>query len=248
MSRVLLMHAFPCDSTLWSAQAQSIEAAGFTAVAPDLPGFGGTPLLSGKPDLSVVAQYVLAQLGAEPLHVVGLSLGGYLAMEILRRNPAHIASVCLIDTKAAADTPEAQSRRLEMAETVMDASGHEALVAGMPPQLLGPRTLANRPDLVRRVEHWIRSAPATTIAWYQRAMARRPDSHDVLGSCDVPVTVIWGDADVMSTRQDQDRMLEAKSDAAFRIVRGAGHLSAIEDPDQVSRYLLEHLGASLRHE
>jgi pimeloyl-ACP methyl ester carboxylesterase len=241
MSSVLLLHAFPCDHTLWSAQAASVSAAGFGVIAPDLPGFGGAALLGGEPDLRVVATALLDSTDDERLHVVGLSLGGYLAMEMLRQAPHRVASLCLIDTKAADDAPDAQQRRLDMAAAVLAAGDTAALVDVMPAQLLGAEALATRPDLVDRVKSWIQQAPAPTVAWYQRAMAKRPDSHALLRECDVPVTIIWGDADVMSTRTEQDRMRDAMPLAAFCIVEGAGHLSAIEKPDQVSEHLLRHL-------
>jgi len=242
MSSVVLLHAFPCDHTMWSAQVRSLQAAGFTALVPDLPGFGGVALPSEEPDLQIVASTLLAAIPDESVHLVGLSLGGYLAMEMLRQAPHRFASLCLIDTKAGADPADAQQRRLDMAHAVLAAGDTTALVEAMPPQLLGAESLASQPELLAQVEVWIRQASAQTVAWYQRAMAKRPDSHELLSTCSIPVTIIWGEADVMSTRADQDRMLRAMPFATFRIVKGAGHLSAIEKPDQVSDYLLQHLG------
>lgn len=243
MSQVLLLHAFPCDHTMWSAQVPQLEAAGLGVSAPDLPGFAGTALLTGSPNLSSVARELLDGVSSERIHVVGLSLGGYLALEMLRQAPHRIASLCLVDSKASDDAPDARQRRLELADSVLAAGDTAALVETMPAQLLGTQTRATQPELVDRVETWIRQTPAPTVAWYQRAMAQRPDSHDLLSRCDIPVTLIWGDADVMSLRSDQEQMLRAMPHAALRVIEGAGHLSAIEKPDEVSGYLLQHLTA-----
>lgn len=240
MSAVLLLHAFPCDGEMWASQASALEAAGYAVHVPDLPGFAGTALPAGEPDLSDVARDLLARLD-EPVDVVGLSLGGYLAMEMLRQQPAMVRSLCLVDTKAGADDPVARQRRLAMANAVLAEDSSESLIADLPALLLGRLALESRPDLVERIESWIRSAPAATIAWYQQAMARRPEAYEVLSAAEIPITVVWGDADVMSSREDQDRMLAAMPSARFHVIRGAGHLSAVESPQQVTEHLLDHL-------
>ena len=80
-----------------------------------------------------------------------------------------------------------------------------------------------------------------TVSWYQRAMAERPDSVEMLREVDVPALVLWGDEDGMSPQSEQDIMLEALSDAHASEIAGSGHLSAIEQPAQVGGALADFL-------
>ena len=107
---VVLLHAFPMDSALWASQRRALAGEGFRVVSPDLPGFGGSAPSRSAPSLDVMADEVAAlmeELGIDRAVVGGLSMGGYVAMAMLRRHPARIAGLVLADTKAAADTPEA---------------------------------------------------------------------------------------------------------------------------------------------
>jgi pimeloyl-ACP methyl ester carboxylesterase len=79
------------------------------------------------------------------------------------------------------------------------------------------------------------------VAWVQRAMAARPDSHADLAGLAVPALVVWGELDTISPREEQDSMLAALRDSRFVPVPGAGHLSAVEDPAAVAAALVGFL-------
>ena len=89
MSRVLvLLHAFPLDHRMWAAQQEQLGAAGWDVLAVDLPGFGGSALLDCEPSLMKVADVISQHLqmeGIDRYALAGLSLGGYVAMAMVRR-------------------------------------------------------------------------------------------------------------------------------------------------------------------
>ena len=136
---------------------------------------------------------------------------------------------------------EGQVRGLaRMVEESPDECGR-ILEQAVLPGLLGDTTRAERPDVVARVRGWLEEAPATTVAWYQRAMAGRPDSLRDLAALDAPTLIVWGEEDVLSPRSEQESMLDCLGDARLVVVPGAGHLANLEDPDAVSRPLVEYL-------
>ena len=243
---VVLLHAFPCDGRMWEPQAQRIAAAGWRALVPDLPGFGQSPLLDGEPDLAPVADAVLAELDGRDISravVGGVSLGGYVAMAIVRARPSLLAGLALCDTKATADNEEARANRERLALLAIDAGPDvgRVLEQAVLPGLLGDTTRASRPETVERVRGWLDDADAASVAWYQRAMARRPDSIMDLADIDLPTLVVWGEEDALSDRAEQDRMTAAVSDATLVVVPGAGHLANVEAPDTVSGALVQYL-------
>lgn len=231
--RIVLLHAFPCDGSLWSDVAEILRTEGHEVECPDLRGFGSAPLGDAVPDLGVMADDVIALLGDrdEPIVVAGVSMGGYVAMDIAARRPGLLAGLGLVDTKASADAEQARERREGIA--VLAESGG-AWQAGMIEGLLGPTTRAERPGVVERVEGFLARADARSVAWAQRAMANRQESFATLRALDIPVTVVWGAEDVMSPAEEQEAMLEAVVDGQGMRIDGVGHLSPVENPKAVA--------------
>lgn len=240
---VLLLHAFPLSRAMWTG----LDLPG-RVIAPDQRGFGGSPLGDAAPSLGVCADDVLAlldQLGLDRVVLAGLSMGGYVAMELLRRAPERFAGLVLADTKAQADTAEQREGRLRTAEGA-ERDGTAGLADTMLPALLGRTSLEQRAQVVERVRGWVDAAPPATVAWASRAMAARPDSSDVLRATDVPALVVVGEQDVLSPVSQAQEMADALPQGRLLVVPEAGHLSAVEDPEAfgagVTGFLEEELG------
>jgi pimeloyl-ACP methyl ester carboxylesterase len=241
---VVLLHAFPMDSSLWAAQRQSLAQAGYRVITPDLPGFGGSSPADEPPSLDVMADAVvelLDHLGIERAVVGGLSMGGYVAMALLRLHPDRLSAIILADTKAGADAPEAAANRETVAAAVEAAGSAAGIADGMLPNLLGATTRESRPDVVTTVRRWIGAQPAAGVAWAQRAMAARPDSLADIAAFGGPVLVLYGAQDTISPAADAAAMADAarSGGSATTVVEipAAGHLTAVEDPDAVTHAL-----------
>jgi pimeloyl-ACP methyl ester carboxylesterase len=245
---VVLLHAFPLDKRLWDDVVDAVAESGWDVVVPDLRGFGESAFGEDGPDdeplLSWMARDVLGildRIGVNSAVVVGLSLGGYVAMELVRQDASRVAGLALIDTKASADTDEARANRLRVAEQVLEAGSTVALARAMLPALLGATTHAERPEVAARVRGWIEEADPAGVAWAQRAMAARPESFADLAALTVPALVLWGDEDTLAPRAEQELMLDALRDARAVEIPGSGHLSAVEDPAAVVAALVSFL-------
>lgn len=235
---LVFIHAFPFDHRMWLPVVTDVESAGLEVVTIDLPGFGGTALPDGPPDLAAVAAEVIPALPQDCV-LAGVSLGGYVVMEILRTKGAPVPSgIALCDTKASADTPAAQSNRLAMADLARAYPEEigQTLITSLLPGLLGREPA---PGVTRQVETWLREAPASAVAWYQCAMAARPDSHGDLANFDGPSLVLWGDQDALSPSVEQESMLGVLSDPTNVCIPEAGHLACVEDPGLTAQALIE---------
>lgn len=245
---LLLLHAFPCRGSMWRRQAEAVTEAGWAVLAPDLPGFGGAPLPDSEPSLDVVVDALvgdLADRGMGSFTVGGISLGGYLAMNLARRHPTLVDGLILCDTKATADAQEARSGRerlARMCEQDPDDVGR-ILEQAVLPGLLGDTTRRHRPDIVEEVRGYLNSVDARTVAWYQRAMASRPDSLAVLAGFAGRSLVVWGEEDAVSPAVEQEHMREALHGAGFVRIPGAGHLASLEAPEAVTSAILDFLPA-----
>ncbi|HYT09850.1 MAG TPA: alpha/beta hydrolase [Mycobacteriales bacterium] len=240
MSDVVLLPGFPLTPRVWAAQREALAAAGHRVLVPDLRGVGD----GVQPSLDVVADDVVRRLDAEGLDRValgGLSMGGYVAMAILRRHPDRIASLALVDTKASADAAAARDNRERIARTVLAERSVRVLIDDVLPTLLGATTVAERPAVVAAARAMAEAWQPESVAWSQRAMAARPDSTAVLRSAHVPALVVVGEEDQLSPVDDARRMVDALPRARLVAVPRAGHLSPLEAPAEVTAALVEFL-------
>lgn len=242
MNAVVFVHAFPLDRRMWEAQARAAESLGWTAVTPDLPGFGGRP--PAGPDLAGWAREVLAECdrrGIGRAVFAGLSMGGYVVFRVAALAPERVAGLVLADTRAAADAPAARERRTALAARVR-AEGVAFLAEEVLPSLLGETSRRERPDLVADVRHRILAANPEGVARALLAMRDRPDSTPLLSALRVPALVLAGAEDTL-TPPDESRSLAASlPDARFRGIPAAGHLSNLENPEAFNAVLAEFLG------
>jgi len=245
---LLLLHAFPLSSAMWLPQREALSGE-CRVITPDFRGFGGSPLGSDEPSLDRSADDVAAVLDRLELERVvlgGLSMGGYVAMAFLRRYADRVTGIVLADTRAGADAPAGRDNRLRIADMLDADPESEVLVEDVLPSLVGPTTTASRPLVFGRVRGLVQQAPAAAAAWAQRAMAARPDSHDVLRTVTVPSLVIRGAEDPLSSADDVAAMAEALTDSELVEIPRAGHLSSVEAPDEFAdamRALLRRCGS-----
>ena len=236
---LVLLHAFPLDARMWDPVRAPL-AERFRVITPDQRGLGRSPLpeTEAEPDLADAARDVVALLDKLELDQVvlgGCSMGGYLAMAVLRQAPERVGGLVLIDTKATADTPEAAQTRLDVANRA-EAEGVKGWLAdGNLPNLLADTASA---DVRARVRELIDAQPPSGIAWAARAMRNRPDSVDLLRETDVPALVIVGERDAITPLDAANTMVDALPDATLAVLPDAGHLTPLEDPAGVVEAIL----------
>lgn len=231
---LLLVHAFPLDAKMWRPQLEAFELT-YAIAAPDLPGFGGTPLVGDVTTMGAAAERCLATLdvaGMQRAVVCGLSMGGYVALELWRRARGRIAGLVLANTRAGADTPEGAAGRRALAERLR-TEGSDFFVES-PPPLLSEGASDDVRALVRGL---IAQQSAEAIAAAALGMAERPDSTADLASIDVPTLVIVSDADTLIPAEVSAPMAEQIRGAELVRIEGAGHLSSLEAPERFNEAL-----------
>jgi pimeloyl-ACP methyl ester carboxylesterase len=168
----------------------------------------------------------------------GCSMGGYLAMAVLRLAPERVGGLVLIDTKAAPDTPEAAQSRLDVAERVAAEGIGGWLAEANLPTLLAESTRKERPDVVETVREIIESQPPAGISWTALALRTRPDSFELLRESGVPALVVVGEEDPITPVEAASAMAEALPGSTLVVLPGAGHLTPLEVPAEVVEAVL----------
>lgn len=244
---VVLVHPYPCDHSYWLPLAPQLESR-FRLVLPDLRGMGRSGCGAGVATMAKLAED-LARL-CDELKIgragfVGCSVGGYVLFEFWRRSRARVQALALTDTKASLDSEEARLARLRNAEEILQ-QGPRWAIEQMLPRMLSPETLRSRPAVVKQALEAMRSATAQGMAAMQRGMAERADSIATLPSIDVPTLVLGGEDDAPSPVAELERMARGIRGAELKIVARAGHLAALERPEEVGIALRDFLERSAR--
>jgi pimeloyl-ACP methyl ester carboxylesterase len=227
----VLLHAFPLDSRMFDPVRDAL-AAKVRLLTPDLRGFGRGPALGDpvpEPDLELLADDVVAELdglGVDRAILGGVSMGGYIAMAVLRRHAARVAGLLLADTRSGADDAAALERRRLAAERADNGD----IAAGA--DAIAPLVAQNSdPALTGWLAGIAGAVPAATIGWAQRAMAARPDSTELLAGTGFPVLVVVGENDGVTPPAAARQIAAAAPEAELVELPGVGHLSPAEAPD-----------------
>jgi 3-oxoadipate enol-lactonase len=240
---LLLLHGFPLNRSIWKHQLSALS--GWRRVAPDLRGFGESDAPEGGYSMATYADdcaLFLDRLRLGKAVVVGHSMGGYIALEMLRRYPDRIAGLILCDTKADPDSAEGAKGRDETA-AIARAKGSAAIAERMIPVMLGRTTLQTQPQLVQEVREMITRTPVAGIVGALEAMKTRADSSDLLHGITVPTLVVVGREDAMVSPAQAKAMASAIPSARVTTIEGAGHVPPLEAPTAVSRVFGEFLEA-----
>lgn len=238
---VVFLHSFPLDRRMWRAQRDAVAAAGYRALALDLPGFGDSPTVPDAPaSMDLYVDAVVRCLDDRDISraaVVGLSLGGYVALHLAAKHPSRLDALALADTRAAADAPEVRAGRV-LNMSLVRRRGTSALVDKMLPMLLAPET----PDTVREsVRAWGGAQSPVGVEQALVAMRDRGDVTDVLPTLAVRTAVIVGARDTITPPAEMRAMAAQIAGATYTELDGAGHLSNLERPDAFNEALLRWL-------
>jgi 3-oxoadipate enol-lactonase len=237
---LLLLHAFPLDASMWSDQVRALSP-DLPVVAPNAPGFGGTPGAGSTMTMDAAADRAfdeLAAAGVDRVVVCGLSMGGYVAFSFWRRHRDRVIGLILANTRAGADDDAGKERRRALAARLREEGN--GFLAETPPPLLS----SGAPEaLWTQVREGIRAQPAEAIAAASLGMADRVDSTSDLGAVDVPALVVTSSQDTLIPPEATSPMADQIPGARLEVLQDVGHLSNLEGPQEFERVLRAHLAA-----
>ncbi|MFI7483618.1 alpha/beta fold hydrolase [Kocuria sp. M1R5S2] len=240
---LLLLHGHAYDRSMWARQVEVFAAEGWRVVAPDLRGFGGSGVTEGIVYTEEFADDVVAlldHLGVAQAVVVGFSMAGQVAMEVLHRHPERMRALVIADTVPEAEDREGRRRRHTTADGIL-TGGMEAYGRSVLGRMLAPATVESQPGVAAEVLAMLQAAPAKGAAAAMRGRAERRDFTEVLRDARLPVLVVVGADDAFDGGAGR-RMADLVGGAELAVVPGAGHTPSIEQPVAFD----DALGAFLR--
>lgn len=244
---VMLVHGFPLNRRMWWPQVEILAAEGFRVIAPDLPGFGESEPPATEWRLERYADTLIAlldSLGTRQATICGMSMGGYILLDLLKRHPERCSAAVFIVTKSGADDAAGKERRLALAREATSHGSH--VVADVFANILfAPGIPERMPELVREVYGWMTATPPAGISAGLMAMRGREDYTGILPSIRVPSLVIGADSDRAIPPENSRMLAEAMSSAMLCTIPGGGHMVNMEQPEAFNRCLLDFLRSAL---
>jgi pimeloyl-ACP methyl ester carboxylesterase len=230
---LLLIPGLLCDRRLWQAQVEGLRHSAECVVAD----------VTGADTIAGLAAAAIAAMPPGRFAVAGLSMGGYVALEVVRQAGARVQGLALLDTNARPDSDQATAdrrRMMKIAET-----DFERVVAALLPKLLAP---VHQRDaaMVATVKAM---AKATGVEAYQRqqeAIIGRIDSRPLLGKIACPTLVLCGKEDTLTPPALHEEMANAIPGARLVVAPQCGHLSPLEQPQTVTMNLVHWLSGIAR--
>lgn len=239
---VVLLHGYPFNRSMWSDQVEELRK-NHRVIVPDLRGHGESAVTPGPATMESMALDVaslLESLNISRATIGGLSMGGYVALAFYRLFPLRVRSLVLADTRAQADTDEGKQNREQQAEKAL-REGLGVIADALLPKLLAPKTVTERPDIVRRLREMMLGTQPEGAASALRGMAVRMDQTSFLSRIISPTLILVGRNDAITPPTDSELMHKEIGGSRLQILDGAGHVSNLERAEEFNRAFIKFL-------
>ena len=230
---LVLLPGLMCDARLFQPQIARLSRDRAVTVAP----------IGGGDRIEEIASGLLDQL-PHRFALAGLSMGGVVALELVRRAPDRVTRLCLMATDAQADTPQIAANREELIVGALAGRLEEVMrkVIGTDTLAPGPRRLPILDDMLQMASEL---GPDLFVR-QMRALQRRPDQQGTLRRIKVPTLVLCGAHDTLTPVRKHSFMAELIPEAVLHVVNDAGHLPTLEAPEETTKALIDWLNIQLR--
>lgn len=227
---LVLVPGLLCDALLWQPQIDALA----DIAAPQVADHTRHDTMAG------IAAAILAEAPPE-FALAGLSMGGYVALEMYRQAPRRILRIALLDTGARADTPEKSAGRRDLI-ALAERGKFLGVADSLLPLYIRPERLADE-ALVATIKAMARNVGRESFVRQERAIIGRADSRPLLGEIRCPALVLCGRQDALTPLELHVEMAERIPGAVLEVIEECGHLATLERPNEVNAALRRWLTA-----
>jgi 3-oxoadipate enol-lactonase len=243
---VCLVHGFPLNRFMWRQQIQPLTDAGFRVITPDLRGFGESEAPDGDYSMDLFADdlvSLLDHLGVEKALIGGMSMGGYVLLNLIERHPQRVSAACFIVTRSGADDDAGKERRLQLSRDVM-MHGPKVVADIFAKVLFAEQTVLEHPELVADVYRWMNDNDPRGLSGALLAMRGRKDYTPHLAGFRLPCLVIGAENDKAIPSEQSLLLADGLPEQTLAIIPEAGHMANLEQPEAFNRCLIDFLRAN----
>ena len=243
---IIFVHGFPYDHTMWKAQIDELSKKYF-CVTYDIRGLGESPVGDGQYTMESFVddlEGIIIELKLDKPVLCGLSMGGYIAFRALEKMEDKFSAVILCDTRADADGNEGKLKRAAAIKRI-NTVGLAPFTKDFVTNCFGDHYKQNHKEEFEK-----RIAKSTTfnpvgVKGSLLAMLGRNDTTEYINKIKISVLVICGELDALTPLAVMKPMAEKINGAEFVVIKNSGHMSPIENPEEVNKAITKFLEKSL---
>lgn len=230
---MLFSHGLLMSGLMFQRQVDYFKAR-YRCVIYDHRGQGRSEVTEGGYDMDSLYEDAVAlieELNLGPCHMVGLSMGGFIAMRVALRNPEYLKSIILLETSA---EPEPNKFKYRVLSFIVSLFGVGSVLNKVMPIMFG-KTFLNDPGRKDEVQHWRNQIGSNkkSIVRAVKGVINREGVLDQLSNVQIPTLIVVGDEDVATVTEKAKNIKLKIPQARLAIIKGAGHSSTVEEPRQV---------------
>jgi pimeloyl-ACP methyl ester carboxylesterase len=239
---VVFIHAFPMSKEMWKPQVDVLKKE-YRVLSYDVRGHGLSEVGDGQYTIEYCVDdliCLLDYLKLEQVVVVGISMGGYIALRAIERNPNRFKGAVLCDTRSEADSNETKIKRATDAKTVK-LLGMRRFAEYFIPKVFHENTLATNPKVVKFAKCIMENNSPTGITGMLIALAARTDTTPSLEKIQIPTLLLMGQFDELTPPSVMTPLQEKIPGVIMHMIPNAAHFCNLENPAEFNAALIQFL-------
>ncbi len=241
---IICLHGYPFDKTMWQEQLDFLKSSN-RIIACDIRGFGKSTDEESHLSIDLFSEDIIAfmdKLSIDKAIVCGLSMGGFIALNALKRFPNRFAALILCDTQCIADTVEVKEKRYKIIDDI-NLNGVTNFNEGFIKSVFHKDSLSDKKNLVEKLRGVVFANSQHIITMGLTALAERSDTCSTLNDIAIPTLIICGREDEVTPLGQSEFMNAAIKGSILHVIDNAGHVSNLEHPLEFNKQLLDFLTA-----
>lgn len=243
---VVFIHGFPFSSEMWKGQTQMLQTENLRIVTYDLRGHGQSDFGDGQYSIELFVDDLIGLLDHLKITktiLCGFSMGGYIALRAIERNPDRFNALILCDTMSAADSNEARIKRANSVKLIKN-EGVGRFAEGFLKAVFAPQTFETRPDIIDEIRRVVLLNAPLGMCGGLLAMAGRTDTTEALCKINVPTLILVGEHDAVTPPSAAKSMHDKILNSKLHLIKNAAHMSNLENSKEFNEWLMEFLAPS----
>lgn len=235
---LIFIHGFPLNKSLWDKQVEVLKV-NYRVIAYDIRGHGDSD--AGNEDFSIELfvsdlLHFMDALKIDKASLCGLSMGGYIVLNAIEKHPERFDALVLSDTHCIADSSETKEKRIKTIENIQEYD-IEKYAEDSVEFFFVPESLITKADEIASVKKMILKTSRQSLYKTLLALYVREETCNILKKIKVPVLILVGDEDKITPPETAKFMHERIQNSTLHIVKHAGHLSNLENPEEFNDQL-----------
>lgn len=239
---IICLHGYPFDKTMWKEQLECLKVTN-RVIACDVRGFGKSTDEESHLSIDLFGDDLIAfmdKLNIGKAIICGLSMGGFIALNVIKRFPERLEALILCDTQCIADTDEVKAKRFAIIDDI-NINGVEDFNEGFIKSVFQKENYNNKKELVEPLRSTVYANSEHIITMGLTALAERSETCSILEDISIPTLIICGREDEVTPLNQSEMMHSAIKGSILCVIENAGHVSNLEQPSEFNQLILDFL-------